>query len=229
MDAGVTVERHRKAEQEFRVAAAASAAPHRDRGLAARDQDAGTGRGLAMRGALAGDPGHHARHLGGLALDGTAEDDGFHAGPARHGRRGFERILWCRGHDDAAAGEDGVAGLRCLGHGIGQARRDGGRRHDAVAGQHAAGFGERRGIGHGRAGRDDRGVVARHIRDHQGDHGRRSRGRGQAATLDGRQVLPHAVHLVDAGSASEQGAVDRLLVGETDDLDGQRQQGRAAS
>ena len=39
-------------------------------------------------------------------------------------------------------------------------------------------------------------------------------GRGQAPALDGGQVLADAIHLVDAGAASQQGPVDGLLVRE---------------
>ena len=78
----------------------------------------------------------------------------------------------------------------------------------------AAGLGERGGIGDGGAGGDDRGVVAGDVGHQQRDDAGRVSGGGEAAALDGGQVLADAIHVADARAAAEQVAVDGLLVGE---------------
>ena len=61
-----------------------------------------------------------------------------------------------------------------------------------------------------------------HRRSASVTHARRRSGGGQTPALDRRQVLAHAVHLVDAGAARQQGAVHRLLVGQRDAVRRQR-------
>ncbi len=76
---------------------------------------------------------------------------------------------------------------------------------------------------------DDAGLVARHVGDQQRDHPRRRTGQRQAAALDRRQVLAHAVHLADRRAAFQQRLVDRLFLLQRDAVGRQRQQGRAAA
>ena len=58
---------------------------------------------------------------------------------------------------------------------------------DPIAREQGARLGEGGGIGHGRAGADHRGVVARHVADRQRHHARRGGGGGEPAALDARR------------------------------------------
>ena len=60
-------------------------------------------------------------------------------------------------------------------------------------------------------------------------HARRLGGDGEASALDGREMLPHRVHLDDVGARLQQRAIDLLLVGQREAGRGQRQQRRGAA
>ena len=100
---------------------------------------------------------------------------------------------------------------------------------DAVAGEDRRGIGRRGRVGHGRAAGDHRRVVAGHVGDQQRDGARGEGRRGEPAALDAREVLAHAVHLVDRGARAQQRPVDALLVGEREALGRQGEQGGAAA
>ena len=123
----------------------------------------------------------------------------------------------------------GVAGLGGFQQARFQRRAHGGGHGDAVAVQNRQRIGAGAGIGHGGAAGDDGGVVARHIADGEGDHTRRSAGRRQPPALDAREVLAHAVHLANGGTAGQQFFVDALLFGQREAIGRQREQGRAAA
>ena len=89
--------------------------------------------------------------------------------------------------------------------------------------------GLRRRVGHRRAGGDHREIVARHVGNDQADDAGGRGGDREAAALDRRQMLAHAIHLADMRAAAQQRAIDRLLVGERDVAGGQREQRRAAA
>ena len=149
-------------------------------------------------------------------------------GACRRGRR-LQRLPRRGDQVHRVAVEGRVARLRCFaGAGL-QRGPYGGRHVDAVAHQGGERVGTGAGIGHGGAAGDDRGVVARHIADAQRHHARRRAGRSQAPALDAREVLAHAVHLADGGTAGQQGLVDALLIGQRQAFAGQREQRRAAA
>ena len=76
-----------------RPLAAPAARPHRDRGLAARQDHAGPGEGLAAVGHRARQRRVHLADLARLAFDLVAEDVRLDAGGARRRGSGFERLL----------------------------------------------------------------------------------------------------------------------------------------
>ena len=225
----MAVEGEAERQEEFRIAAAAPGTLHRHRRLAAGEQHAGGAGRLAMLRAGLGDAGHGFRHLARFALDGVAKDEWRDAGLAR--RLGRRRQRTARRGDDArlAVGEAHIARLGRLADARLEHRTHLVRRFNAVFIQDrqcilAGGRVRQRRPGghHGR-------IVSGYIGNHQRHHARRIGRRRQAAALDGGEVLPHAVHLADAGAAFQQGAVELLLVGQRDALPGQGQQSRAAT
>ena len=151
-----------------------------------------------------------------------------HAGFTGPRRRRFERRLGRRHQHRLDAREAWIAGLRRLRRAVAEPGAHRCRRIDPELLQDRPGVGEGGRVGNRRAGGDDRGVVAGHIGDQQGDDARR-RGDGKPATLNRGQVLAHTVHLGDVGAGAQQRPVDRLLVVEREALGGQRQQRRAAA
>ncbi len=85
--------------------------PHGDRGLAAREEDAGRGRGLAEAMDLPRDRRMHQSHVARLALDGVGENERRDARLARDFGRGLKRHLRRRDHHIGNAREALIAGL----------------------------------------------------------------------------------------------------------------------
>ncbi len=81
-------------------------------------------------------------------------------------------------------------------------------------------------VGHRRARGDIDRIVTGDVGQQQVDHPRRPACRSQSPALDGRQVPAHAVHVADAGATGQQGTVERLLVGQGEAGQRQRQQRR---
>ena len=100
---------------------------------------------------------------------------------------------------------------------------------DAVAVQDRQRVGAGGAVGHRGAAGDDFGRVARHVADQERHHARRRAVGREPPALDRREVLAHAVHLVDGRAALEQRLVDGLLLLQRDAGRGQRQQRRAAA
>ncbi len=84
-------------------------------------------------------------------------------------------------------------------------------------------------VRHGGAAGDGGGIIARHVGNQQREHLCGGAGGGEPSALDGREVLAHAVHFANGGTAHQQFAVDALFVGQSQPLGGQRQQRRAAA
>jgi hypothetical protein len=212
VNAGRAVQRERECEQELGVASAAPAAAHGDRGLAAREQDAGRrGRAAAARRSDR-DVRHVAGHLARLSLDRVAQDDRC-AGRLSRAQGGcFQGVLRAGDEPGLGTGQTGIARLGRLLRGrfqMGAHRR---RRRNAVTLQDRARVGEA-GCVRYRWTRGDAGrVVPGHIGDDQRNHPRRGRRRSQAPALDGGEVLAHTVHLRDVRARGEERPVDLLLV-----------------
>ncbi len=86
-----------------------------------------------------------------------------------------------------------------------------------------------RGIRHGGAGADEGRIIARHIRDHQGQHPRREGRSRKLAALHPAQVLAQQVHRLDRRARGEQACVDRLFFGQGDSARRLHQQRRRAA
>src|SRR6266849_4366499 len=221
-------------QQEFAVAPAAAAAMHRDRGLAAGQQHRRRRHDLGADAKLPGgdlqrDRGMHQGDVAGLALDPVAQHDGGDAAGERGIRGGGERLLRAGDHLEAAPAEDRVAGLRRLRFRGGQMGDDRRGLGDAVFGEDGLRIGKGRRVGECRAGGDHRGMIPRYVGNRQGEDARRRRGRGEAAALDRREVLPHRVDLADRRAGAQQAPRHRLLVGERQPRSRQCQKGRAAA
>ena len=93
-------------------------------------------------------------------------------------------------------------------------RRGGSRQRHLAPGDDRPGVGERRGIGHGRAGGDHRRVVAGHVGDRERQHRGRRGDRREPPALDAREVLPDGVDLADVGAGAQQRPGDALLLRE---------------
>jgi hypothetical protein len=98
-----------------------------------------------------------------------------------------------------------------------------------MRGQHRQRIGAGGRIGHRRAAADRRRRIAGHVAHQQAHDLRRRAGPRQPASLDRREMLPHAVHLVDRGAALQQRPVDRLLLVEAHALGRQGEQRRGAA
>jgi hypothetical protein len=98
-----------------------------------------------------------------------------------------------------------------------------------VAAQHLGGVGEARRVGHRGTAGNRAEVIADDVREDQGaELGRRGEP-GQTAALEQREVLAHAVDLIDVGAAGEQQFGGLYLLGERDRRGRIGQQGRAAA
>lgn len=177
---------------------------------------------------LAGDAGVDLGHLARFALQ-VAEDQRGDTGGAGHFGGGVERLLRRGDQLEVAAREQRVARLERLRARVLEPGAHVGRHLDVVARENFQRL--RRGgrVGHGRPGGDHRSFVARYIGDRVGVHAGRPAGLGQAAALDRREVLAHAVHLADVRAGAQQRLVDRLLVGQRNAFGRQRQQRGAAA
>ena len=82
---------------------------------------------------------------------------------------------------------------------------------------------------HGGAGGDQRRIVAGNVGDDERRDAGRSGKRGEAAALDGAQLVADDVHHGDRRAGGEEDAVDLLLVLESEARCRLRQQGRAAA
>ena len=116
---------------------------------------------------------------------------------------------------------------RC--HRRGQDGLRGGGKFHPVAGHDSPGLFACGRIGNGGPGRDGSWIVARHVGDDEGAQPRRQRSLRQPPALDGRKLATQHVHLVDGGTAGQQDAVERLLVGQRHARPGQREQRRATA
>ena len=119
-------------------------------------------------------------------------------------RRGDEACL--------AACEPRVAGFQRLTAFVLEQGLHGSGHLDTVSGQNGQGLAPGAGVGHGRARGDILGLIARHIRDQQGEYPRGMAGGGQPPALERGQMPTHAIHFGDACAAAQQGGIDRLLV-----------------
>jgi hypothetical protein len=199
-----------------------------DRGFTPAQDDAGR---LERRFALGGaacQGGVHLAHLATFALDLIAQDVGVQPDcPCGLGCR-FQALLGSGNQVHrvrlAMVLQAGIAGfgrfqravLKHFGHW---------RRHiNLVTLQNLKCVRTGGGVGHGGAAGDHAHVVARHVADGECDHACGVARGGQPASLDGRQVFAHAVHLRDVGSTFQQLAVDVLLVGQRQAVGGQGQQ-----
>ncbi|MNF78516.1 hypothetical protein D3C84_607030 [compost metagenome] len=217
-----------QAQQELGVASAAAVAAHGHGSLAAGEDHAGRFDRLAVQHHLAGDTGVDLGHFTGFAFQ-VAEDQRGQAGGTHLLGSGVEGLLGRCDQLEVAAGEAGITrfdrfrtrGLQPGTH----VRGD----FDLVAGEDRQGLDRGGRVGDGGAGGDHRGFVAGDVGNRVGVDGGRPAGLGQAAALDRREVLAHAVHLGDGGAGFQQGLVDRLLVLEGQALGGQGEQGRAAA
>ena len=154
------------------------------------------------------------RHRARLALDAVAERDALVAGSMHSGLRSAQAVSRPRRQRELTAGENRIAGLGRFipgiversGHGTGQRelefRNDGAR------------IGQRARIGHGRPRADRRRIVARHVRDRDGDKLRRMCVARQPAAFDAREMFAHRIDLADIGAGTQQRARHRLFVGE---------------
>ena len=173
--------------------------------------------------------------VAGLAFDLLTEDDRLQA-PRAGGRGGGGHGVVRRGqHDRRRPRQPGVARLgrlrRCAAPvGGAGAQVPGGRRwrRDAILAEDTQRLSVCRGVADRRPRRDHRRIVARNVGDDQRDHRRRRRGHGQAAALDRRKMLAHAVHLGDRRAATQQRRPDLALVVGTNALGRKRQQRRPA-
>jgi hypothetical protein len=102
--------------------------------------------------------------------------------------------------DHAELGVGETAGLGGLVGFLVEAGGDVGGEVEAEARDEGAGVGEAGGVGDGRAGGDDGGVVAGDVGDGERDDAGRGGSGGEAAALDGGEVLPDGVHFVDRGA-----------------------------
>ncbi len=89
--------------------------------------------------------------------------------------------------------------------------------------------GVRRFVRDGRPAGDDAGVVADDVADEEAVNGRRRCRCGELPALDGREMFPHGVDLVDRRPARKQVVGQGLQLREADPIDGSRQQGAATS
>ena len=171
----------------------------------------------------------HLADLAALALDLVRQDVGLDACGAGNGRSGFQALLRRGDHVHLVAFEARITRLGRLEGAALQPGARGGRDRYAVAREDRQRVGAGRAVGHRRAAGDDFGRIARHVADQQRHHARRRAVGREAPALDRREVLAHAVHLVDRRAALEQRLVDGLLLLERDAGCGQRQQRRAAA
>ncbi len=151
------------------------------------------------------------RDVAGLALDVGAERDRLVAGgPRRLGRRD-KRIRGARDNGERSMCEKRIAGFRRLHAGIVEQRLRVRGKVDRIFGDDGLRVGELGRIGHGRAGCDGGGFVARHIGDGEADEARGLCKRGETPALDARKMLAHAIDLADDRARPQQRARDRLF------------------
>ena len=203
MDAHRPVQGQGQGQQVFRIRPAPALPLQGHRDLAAGQQHRRRLRRLAGLHGAKRQRGVLARHVAGFSLDGVAED---HRRPSHflhlRGRR-LEAALG-PGDDPGVGGlEGGTAGFRGLGGGRSQGVGDRRRHVDGEFFDDAQGVFGGGGIGDSGARGNDRRVVAGNVGNQQADDAGRTGGGGQAAALDGAQVLAHAVHLADGGAGSE--------------------------
>ena len=170
----------------------------------------------------------HLGHLTRFAFQ-VAEDQRGDTGGTGHLSRGIERLLRRGDQLEVAAREHRVAGLQGFRAWVLEPGAHVGRHLDVVTLENRQRLGRRGGVGDGGAGGDHRRFVAGHVGNRIGVHAGRPAGPGQAAALDRREVLAHAVHLADVRAGAQQRLVDRLLVRQRNAFGRQRQQRRAAT
>ena len=171
--------------------------------------------------------------VAGLALDSVPEHQRAQPPATRLLRRGGQGVPRRGQHDHLVAGEARLIRLGRLGDrpvAAGeQVLPDGDRHFDVVPGEYFEGVVERRRVGHGGAGGDDRRIVAGDVADEVREHpGRVGRG-GETTALDRREVLADAVDLVDRRPTPQECLVDGPLVVESDAGRRRREQRRAAA
>ena len=177
---------------------------HGHRGLAAGQDHAGLGERLAAARHRARQRRVHLADLARLALDLVAKDVRRDAGARAPRAAAASSALLRRGdhvhlRGRRSAGRPAWASRR---------RRSRARRAPPAAARCrsacriASASAQVRGVGHRRAAGDDLGRVAGHVADQQRDDPRRRAQRRQPPALDRRQVLAHAVHLVDGRAAA---------------------------
>ncbi len=216
-------------EQELDVATAAAAAAHRDRRLAAGQQQTRRTARLSALEHAAHLRRHVAADLARLAFEAIRQDHGLHALPRRNACGRLERRLRCGDDPKLRACQSRIARLDRLPCPALQRRSRRGGDLDAVTRQHRKGIRAGGRIGHGGTGGNVRRVVARHVRDGERHEARRVAGDAEAPALDAREVAAHGVDLADRRTRAQQRARERLLVLEGQPLGGQRQQRRSAA
>ena len=165
-------------------------------------------------GSLERDRGMHARHVARLALDAVAQHDRRDAARSAAAAAASSACLRARDQLEPCfrrRGSPGFGVSSSAGGEMGErprpARRCGISRASRAHRRKLVGSGT---VG---PGGDHRRIVARHVGDRQGHDPCRRRGRGEAAALDRREMLAHAVDLADRGARSQQCPRHRLLVG----------------
>ena len=206
------MQRDGRRQQPFDIAPAPAVAAHRDRRFATRQQHARRGHRLATLCHLQCNTGQHLADVARFAFQRVAQDVRAVAGLTRHAGGGFQRHLRRGNHAHLGALQPGVTRLDGFPAAALQHRQNFSWHVNAVAPDHGQRVVAGAGIGHGRAGGNVHGVVARHVGNQQRQHPCRMAGRGQTATLDGRQMTAHAVHLADRGARFKQRAAHSLLV-----------------
>ena len=151
-------------------------------------------------------------HVACLSLQVGAEEDGLVAGRLRGSRCGGEGIGRPGDDGKAAPGEGRIAGLGRIGDTIGQKGPRRGWQVEPIPGDHCLGLRERRRVGDGRAGGNDRRVVMRDVRDGERHLCGRGSLLGEPAALDPGQALAQRVDLADGGARAQQAAGDVLLL-----------------
>ncbi len=231
-DARLAVEGQRQGEQKLGAApalAGRAAFGHGHGRLTAGEDDAGLGERRAVTRHAAGqrrmrqrDVARFAFHVVGQDVRGQTRLRASLCHGLQHLPRGGDEF-------DAVAAEHGVARLGRLQRAAQQPGADARGNVDAVTLDDFQRLRAGGGIGHGGAAGDGGGIVAGHIRNQQREHLSGGAGGGEPSALDGREVLAHAVHFANGGTAHQQFAVDALFVGQAQPLGGQRQQRRAAA
>ena len=112
---------------------------------------------------------------------------------------------------------------------LGEAQGHVGRRLDCIFCEDGARLGKGRRIWHGQPRADDRRIVAGHVGDGERHNPGGSCSGGEPTTLDGGEMLSHAIDFRNVGAALEERARYHLLVGKSDATRGQRQERRRAA